>query len=139
VTRRQKAVRSLRLTYRLGAAVDLMAAAQLAFPAAFGLSVGLGTEQRDAGVAASLLVGWAVLMLWADRRPLQRRDVLALGVVPAVAGLLLGEASVAALRQSPVDPVVAVVLLQAAAAALFAWIWWRTRDAARFFQRMGRA
>jgi hypothetical protein len=90
-------------------------------------------------VAASLLLGWAALLLWADRRPLARRDVLALGVVPAVAGLALGEASVAALRTHPIDPVVAVLALQLGAAAVFAWSWWRTRDAARFFLRVGGA
>jgi hypothetical protein len=139
VTRREKAVRSLRISFRVGAAVDLVAAAQLAFPAAFGLSMALEPDPHDAGVAASLLVGWAALLLWADRRPLARRDVLALGTVPAVAALVLGEASMAALRSSPVDPGLAALVLQLAVAALFAWSWWRTRDAARFFLRMGRA
>lgn len=135
MTRREKAVRSLRITYRVGAAADVLAAAQLRFPAAFGLSGGLQPGQGEAGVAASLLAGWAALLLWADRRPLERRGVLGLATVPA-AGLALGVASSWARLTGQVEPALAVLALQLGLAALFAWSWWRTRDAARFFLRV---
>jgi hypothetical protein len=44
------------------------------------------------GMGAALMFGWTALLLRADRRPIERRDVLALTVVPVIAGLAVNEA-----------------------------------------------
>jgi len=42
------------------------------------------------GYAASLMLGWTILLLWAYRRPLERRFVAALTVL-VILGLILTE------------------------------------------------
>jgi hypothetical protein len=42
-----------------------------------------------AAVAASLMAGWACLLLWADRRPSERSGVVFLTTVPVILGLIL--------------------------------------------------
>jgi hypothetical protein len=37
--------------------------------------------------AASFMAGWTVLLIWADRNPLERRGVLPITVFPVVVGL----------------------------------------------------
>ena len=39
-------------------------------------------------LGASLMAGWTVLLLWGAIRPIERRDLLLLTVVPVVAGIL---------------------------------------------------
>ena len=39
------------------------------------------------GVA--LMVGWTVLLIWADRKPLERKDTLLLTVCPVIVGLMI--------------------------------------------------
>jgi hypothetical protein len=36
---------------------------------------------------AALMAGWTVLLLWADRKPVERRGVLLITVFPVIAGL----------------------------------------------------
>jgi len=41
---------------------------------------------------APLMAGWTVLLLWADRQPLERRGVLPITVLPVIAGLMANDA-----------------------------------------------
>jgi hypothetical protein len=43
------------------------------------------------GSVASLMLGWTVLLLWADRNPLERSFVLVITVFPVVGGLAASE------------------------------------------------
>jgi hypothetical protein len=48
-----------------------------------------GPEYRSAmHVGASLMAGWTSLLLWADRKPAERRGVILLTAVPVVAGMI---------------------------------------------------
>jgi hypothetical protein len=46
-------------------------------------------HRMDMGVGASLMLAWTVLLLWADRKPMERKGVLLLTVFPALACLAL--------------------------------------------------
>lgn len=85
----------LRLCFLAGAAVDAVAAGLLLSPATWasfyqipafvpGLAV-----SKALGIAAALMLGWTVLLLWAALKPVERADVLLLTVLPVLAGLLL--------------------------------------------------
>ena len=69
------------------------------------------------------MFGWTALLLWADRAPLERRDVLVLTVVPVIAGLALNE--IAAVRSGFLSaPAVAPIwALQVVLAVLFLTSW----------------
>lgn len=83
----------VRFTFRFGAVVDGLWAVALAWPELYGLLTGRPDFSPDPGqriiffVAASLMAGWTALLLWADRKPLERRGILLLTLLP-LAGIL---------------------------------------------------
>ncbi len=77
----------LRISYWVGAVADGFATYRMLFP-----KIAHGVEYRYAlGLAASLMFGWTILLIWADRKPLERKGVLLLTAFPVVSGLLLAE------------------------------------------------
>jgi hypothetical protein len=93
----QATIRWLRLCYWAGALLDGGAVIQMLWPRLFGVMNRLpefapGADYRFAmGMGASLMAGWTALLLWADRRPLERKGVLPLTVIPVVVGLVANE------------------------------------------------
>jgi predicted CoA-binding protein len=91
------AVRWLRISYWAGAIADAVAAVAMLFPVIGAAIYGLdgfeaGPDYRYAmRLGASLMAGWALLLLWADRKPLERR-----GVLPITVLVILGLASAGA-------------------------------------------
>ena len=90
-------VRWLRISYWAGAILDALAALSMLSPEVFAATNGLqnfhpGIEYRYAmGMGASLMLGWTALLLWADRKPLERKGVLLITLLPVVLGLALNE------------------------------------------------
>lgn len=86
--------RLLRASYRIGAVVDAAALVTLLVPSAAAAMLGIhrftpGADYRyAAGVGAALMAGWTVLLIWADRRPVERCGVLLLTVCPVLIGLI---------------------------------------------------
>ncbi len=82
------------------------------------------------GMGAALMFGWTALLLWADRSPIERRDVLGLTVVPVIAGLVPNE--IAAVRSGFLSflAVAPIWVLQLALAILFLTAWRRANQAA---------
>jgi hypothetical protein len=72
------------MSYRVALVVDGLLALAMSFPALFFRLLGQTTVVIDAPLAfalrlgAALMFGWALLLLWADRRPEERREVLIL-------------------------------------------------------------
>ena len=72
----------LRISYWAGAILDVIAFLIMIFPSLFALNNGLinfhpGVEYRYAmGMGAPLMLGWTVLLLWADRKPMERKGIL---------------------------------------------------------------
>jgi hypothetical protein len=82
----------LRVSYWAGAVLDVLAFTIMLFPPLFALNNGManfhpGLEYRYAmGMGAPLMLAWTVLLLWADRKPMERR-----GVLPLTLLVVLGE------------------------------------------------
>ncbi len=93
----------LRLCYWLGAIFDGLVIIPMLSPETavqmFGMSISnLGVEYRYAmGVGASLMAGWTVLLIWADRRPVERSAILLITLFPVLSGLIV--ASIYAMAQ----------------------------------------
>jgi hypothetical protein len=119
------AIRWLRIAYWIGAIVDLIAAVQMVCPGlmAFGIqlrSFAPGADYRYAtGMGAPLMLGWTALLIWADRKPIERRGILPLTVFPVVVGLALNEAVAVADGFLSVFAVAPIWALQAVLAVLF--------------------
>jgi hypothetical protein len=84
-------VRWLRASYWSGAIADVVIAVLTLIPS----RMGLPAFRYPMGLAASLMLAWAVLLLWADRRPVERRGVLPITVFVIVGLMLSGFYSVA--------------------------------------------
>lgn len=74
----ERTVHHLRLAYWVGAVLDAIAAIYLWIAAL------AGGYNPDFAWSAILMTAWTALLIWADRRPLERRDVL-----PLTVGLLV--------------------------------------------------
>lgn len=83
----------LRACYWFGAIFDGVLVVPMLVPSVAGSMFGIegfnpGADYRYAMmIGASLMLGWAILLLWADRKPVERRAVLLLTVCPVVVGL----------------------------------------------------
>ena len=121
----RRTILSFRVCYWIGALTDALAAIAMLCPSLREMVYGLshftpGADFRYAmGSAASLMLGWTGLLLWADRAPLERRFVLVLTVFPVIAGLAASE--IIAIRAGflPLASVVPTFVLQLALSALF--------------------
>ena len=122
---RHQAERWVRLACWIGAVTDAGAAVQMLVPRVFAFAYRPSTLPAgpDFGFAmrmgASLMLGWTVLLLWAARRPLERRGVLLLTVVPVIVGLVLNEVVGVMNGFLPAAPLAPVWTLQAALVVLF--------------------
>jgi hypothetical protein len=76
----------LRFSYWVGILVDAGVAVLMAGTLiSKGLSAGLdGMLVRDLGVGIVLMLGWTTLLIWADRKPLERKGVLLITLIPVV-------------------------------------------------------
>ncbi len=86
--------RLLRTAFFAGALTDAGALLPMLFPPLAGLVWGFhdvsGSYRFAMGYGASLMLGWTALLIWASRRPVERRFVAALTVL-VIYGLVLTE------------------------------------------------
>jgi hypothetical protein len=124
-----EAVRWLRRSYRAGALVDALAAIGMAVPGLYGPTLRFDRRFRRARpefayamrTGAPLMAGWTVLLWWADRRPLERRGVLPITVVPVIAGLMANDAHAVRAGRLSGASVAPVRVLQLALVGLFGY------------------
>lgn len=115
----------LRVCYWIGAAVDMIAAVQMLLPDTWASFNGLryhdpGPELSYAlGAGASLMLGWTILLIWADRRPVERKGILLLTVFPVIFGLFLDNLLSFAAGASAAGPIIPVMALQLVLSLLF--------------------
>jgi hypothetical protein len=97
----------LRCSYWAGAIVDLLAGLSMLIPAMSSLSNPVSSlsptpaYRYAMGMGAPLMLAWTILLLWADRKPLERR-----GVLPITILVVLGEVinEVVAARTGYINP-----------------------------------
>ncbi len=81
----------LRASYWAGAIADVLIGVLTLVPS----RMGLPGFRYPMGLAASLMIAWAVLLLWADRKPVERRGVLPVTVLVILGLMASGIYSVA--------------------------------------------
>jgi hypothetical protein len=117
----------LRISYWLGAIVDGFMVVPMLSP-----RVGealFGIEDFDPGdeygyammIGASLMLGWTVLLLWADRKPLERKGVLLITVFPVIIGLALAGVFAVKVGMIGVERMTPTWVLQAMLIVLFCY------------------
>jgi hypothetical protein len=115
--------RLLRAAFLLGAVTDALAVVPMAVPPLARLVWGFddpsGAYRFAMGYGASLMLGWTALLVWAYRRPRERRGVAALTVL-VIYGLVLTEIAAVASGTLPASRLVGTWCLQGVLLALFA-------------------
>jgi hypothetical protein len=115
--------RLLRIAFLVGAVTDAAALLPMLSPPLAGLLWGFhdvsGSYRFAMGYGASLMLGWTLLLLWARRRPLERRGVAALTVV-VIYGLVATEIAAVAAGHLEAWRMIPTWVLQAGLLALFA-------------------
>ena len=93
MTNEPKIMFLIKLAYWLGIGADALWAIGLLFPTVFGMLTGQpdfdpGVQIRlIMGIGGSLMTGWTLLLLWAIKKPIERRFVILLTAFPVVFGL----------------------------------------------------
>ena len=121
---KEKAILWLRIGYRTGAVMDGLVAVGMIFPQLLKRAYGLTDFQPGPPFVfamrfgAALMLGWTALLLWADRKPAERRGILLLTVF-VVVGLILSEANAVASGFIPFKEMIPTWGIQVALMALF--------------------
>ncbi len=114
----------LRVSYWAGALTDAIAALRMMFP-----QLASGVEYRYAmGLGASLVLGWALLLIWADRKPVERKGVLLLTVFPVITGIIIAELYAYFAGFMELESVLPTVVFLLALSALMAVSYLRARE-----------
>ncbi len=85
----------IKIAYWLGIGADAFWAVVLLFPQIFGILIGEPDFNPDLqlrlvmGLGGTLMTGWTFLLLWAVRKPIERRFVILLTAFPVVFGLFI--------------------------------------------------
>ena len=127
--------RWLRVSYWVGAIADAVAGVAMLFPDAGGVVYGIPdfeptTAYRYAmRLGASLMFGWTVLLLWADRKPLERRGILPVTVF-VIAGLAWAGAFAVNAHFISLPNMIPTWVLQVLLTVLFLYSYFRSGRAA---------
>ena len=85
----------IKLAYWLGIGADALWAVALFIPSFFGILSGNPGFDPDIqvrlimGIGGSLMTGWTFLLIWAIRKPIERRVVILLTAYPVVIGMFV--------------------------------------------------
>lgn len=130
---RDSKIRWLRISYWVGAVVDGLAAVMMLFPELFLVFSGVDLTP-DAGLrvgmrwGAPLMIGWTVLLIWADRKPMERKGVLLITLFPVVAGFAIFWVAIIAVGLSSIGNAIPNLIIEAALAALFGLSYLNARE-----------
>ena len=121
---KQNAVFWLRVSYWVGAVIDFIAAIAMLFPKFTQIFLGFEPIPDPAyrfaiGMGAALMLGWTILLLWADQDPLARKGVLLITVFPVVLGIVGTEIYAVASGFIPLGKMVPTWALQIMLISLF--------------------
>jgi len=124
----------LRISYWIGALVDGFAALQMIFPHLFTMSYRLhnfypGLDcYYTSGKGASLMFGWSCLLLWADRKPVERKGVLLITIFPVLLGLAISGLFAVQSHFIPISAMVPTWITQGLLTILFGVSYLGARD-----------
>ncbi len=121
----QSAIKWLQASFIAGAVADGLIGVLMLVPSRMG-----ETELRyPMGLGASLMFGWTALLLWAYRKPMERKGALVLTIFPVISGLVAtGIWSVAA-GHFPVQKILPSSILGSALIVLMGFSYLKARRA----------
>jgi hypothetical protein len=124
----------LRLSYWAGAVLDLLAGLTMLFPALFTINNRLSSFyptpafRYAMGMGAPLMLAWTILLLWADRRPLERKGILPITLL-VVFGEVINEIVAATTGYITAAAFLPTWIVQVLLTILFIFSYWNARKA----------
>lgn len=119
------AVRWLRASYIAGAVADGLIGILMLLPVRMG-----ETEFRyPMGLGASLMFGWTALLVWASRRPVERKGVLLLTIFPVISGLVVTGIWAVAAGHFALQKILPSTILGVALIVLMGFSYWKAKVA----------
>ena len=129
-----KAIKMLRISYWVGAILDGLMVIPLVLPALgraiFRLpDLNITPEFNYISyIGASLMLGWTILLIWADRKPLERKGVLLITVFPVVVGLVFSGIYLVFSGVVSLYSIIPILIIQACITALFLFSYFFARS-----------
>jgi hypothetical protein len=126
-------IKFLRISYWAGAVFDALVLIPMLSPRVGGIAFGIpnfnpGNDYAYAMyLAASLMAGWVLLLIWADQKPLERKGVLLLTVFPVLVGLTLSGIYAVTSNLMAFDKMLPVWFMQGALVLLFGFSYQNAR------------
>lgn len=123
----------LRISYWVGAIFDGLVVIPMLSPQIGGFVFGIpdfktGPDYRYAmSLAASLMIGWVFLLIWADCSPLERKGVLLMTIFPVLMGLVISGFLAVSSNLVPGDKMLSTFIMQAILLLLFGFSYWNAR------------
>jgi len=118
-------IKFLRISYWAGAIFDALVIVPMLSPKVASVAFGIpnfnpGSDYRYAiYIAASLMLGWVCLLIWADRKPVERRGVLLLTIFPVLTGLVISGVYAVTSNMIPINKMLPTWIMQGILALLF--------------------
>ena len=85
----------IRFTYWYGAILDLLVFIDMIISVLFEFSISMANVSTEISykyqttTGSFLMLGWTILLIWADRKPIERKDILILTAIPVVVGIMI--------------------------------------------------
>jgi len=130
----EKKILSLRISYWAGAIADGFSVFPMIFPQIGKLLLNIKEfnptleYQYAMGMGASLMLGWTILLIWADRKPLERREIVLITLVPVMLGIFLTSIYTLYAGKLTITGVIPQWLMMSIVAILFIIGFYNTRD-----------
>ncbi len=120
-------IKFLRVSYWVGAIFDALVLIPMFSTKVASVAFGIPNFNpgNDYGyaiyVAASLMLGWVFLLIWADRKPVERRGILLLTIFPVLTGLIISGVFAVTSNLIPIDRMLPTWVMQGILALLFSF------------------
>jgi hypothetical protein len=120
----------LKISCWVGAFIDAAAAIMLMFPKVNQFITGINDIPNSAGyrndnaTATALMWGWTALLIWASRKPYERRGVVALTILPVVVWLICVRLGDIFLYGALLDRSLPLLIMQFSLVGLFSFSLW---------------
>ncbi|MFW9897915.1 MAG: hypothetical protein ACFFDO_01470 [Candidatus Thorarchaeota archaeon] len=94
---KQRKIILIRIIYWLGIILDGLNVVEMMLFMLYGFTFALGYSDSSDGaryvavLGTGLMLGWTILLLWGERKPIERKDLLLLTVFPVITSFMLFE------------------------------------------------
>ena len=117
-------LRWLKASYLAGAVADIGIGILVLIPSRMGQTA----VTYPMGLAATLMFGWALLLIWGYRKPVERKGLLVITIFPVITGLMATGLYAVAAGIFPIARIVPTSILGIGLIALMGYSYLNARD-----------